>query len=245
MNPNRVIEKPSRIPDLVAVRYSEDRWRLLDELRVKALRILDTLRSFSCEGFIHGSIARGDVDQYSDIDVIVLKPVPSQTLELHLSLNGFKIYSRRITQATPGHTPKGHIYLDAYEKISVTFPLITFRPLEVEFYKFGGMADVTALERSLRVPGCTKRLTLIEPTIYGHLESNILGREGEVARRLDVDPEIVRERVRVLMRRDRVGRTGIFLKVDLGENESFERVFNRLIKGNPALRRTYLNRMRS
>ncbi|MGC8849761.1 MAG: nucleotidyltransferase domain-containing protein, partial [Candidatus Bathyarchaeia archaeon] len=193
---------------------------------------------------VHGSIARGDVDRCSDVDVIILKPFPSQALELSLTLNGFRIYSRRITQATPGHTPKGHIYLDVYEKASVTFPLMAFRPLEIEFYRFGGIADITALQRSIRVPGCTKRLTLIEPTRDGHLESNILGREAEVAEKLRIDPEIVRERVRVLMRRDRIGRTGVFLKVDIGEDESFEGVFKRLLESNPAVRRTYLNRMR-
>jgi predicted nucleotidyltransferase len=239
-----VIEKPSRIPDLITVKYSRERWRLLTELRGKAAGVLEALRRFSFEGFIHGSIARGDVDRYSDVDVILLAPASSQSLELSLTLNGFRIYSRRITQATPGHTPKGHIYLDAYEKISVTFPLMAFRPLEVEFYKFGGMADIKALSESLRVPGCTKRLTLIEPTIDGHLESNIIGREEEVAEKLDIHPEIVRERVRVLMRRDRIGRTGVFLKVDVRDDESFEGVFERLIKSNPALRRTYLNRIR-
>ena len=237
-------EKPSRILDRIEVRYGEERWRLLRELRDKALRILEILRRYSHEGFVHGSIARGDVDQYSDIDIILLKPASSQTLELSLTLNGFRIYSRRMTQATPGHTPKGHIYLDPYEKVSVTFPLMPFRPLEIEFYKFGGMADTTALEGSVRVPGCTKRLTLIEPTKNGHLESNIIGREAEVAEKLGISPQIVRERVRVLTRRDRIGRTGVFLKVDIGEEESFEGVFKRLLESNPALRRTYLNRMR-
>lgn len=229
---------------MIAVKYNEERWNLLRELRGRALRILEVLKRHSCEGFVHGSIARGDVDQYSDVDIILLKPLPSQTLELPLTLNGFRIYSRRITQATPGHTPKGHIYLDVYEKVSVTFPLITFRPLEIEFYRFGGMADINALRSSVRVPGCTKRLTLIEPTEDGHLESNILGREEEVAEKLGIDPKIVRERVRVLMRRDRIGRTGVFLKVDIGEDESFEGVFKRLLESNPAVRRTYLNRMR-
>jgi len=35
------------------------------------------------------------------------------------------------------------------------------------------------LRRGIRRPGCTKRLTLIQPTDDGHVESPIVGRESE------------------------------------------------------------------
>ena len=56
---------------------------------------------------------------------------------------------------------------------------------------------------------------LIEPTPRGHIESPVAGREGQVARLLDIDTRIVMERVRTLERRRTVGRTGVFLKHEL------------------------------
>ncbi len=213
-------------------------------MRREASKIIELLKELGSEGFVHGSLARGDVDQYSDIDIILLRPIPSHILELASSMGGYTTYGRRISQATPGHTPKGHIYLDPYEKVSITFPMIELRPLELEFYRFGGIIDETALKRDTRIPGCTKRLTLIKPTMEGHLETNIAGREVEVADILDVSSEIIRERIRVLSRRDRIGRTGVFLNIEVGEDESFGKVFKRLLESNPAIRRTYHTRKR-
>ena len=66
-----------------------------------------------------------------------------------------------------------------------------------------------------------KRLLLIEPTETGHTESGIAGREPEVARLLGIGRDSVDERVRVLSRRDSVGRTGVYLREDLEPGESF------------------------
>src|SRR5207245_7406557 len=91
-----------------------------------------------------------------------------------------------------------------------TIPLSEFRRLELEFYKFGGTANMEDLRLGIRRPGCTKRLTLKQPTDNGHIESPIVGRESEVARLLGVSSDIVRERIRVLTRRDTIRRTGVF-----------------------------------
>src|SRR5207245_2789548 len=72
-------------------------------------------------------------------------------------------YSREITQATPKHSPKAHIYLDPERTASITIPLSEFRRLELEFYKFGGTASMADLNRGIRTPGCPKRLTVIQP----------------------------------------------------------------------------------
>ena len=76
------------------------------------------------------------------------------------------------------------------------------------------------------------------------MESLVIGHEAEVARKVGVTVDIVRERVRVLTRRDRIGRTGIFVLAEVGKDETFESVMKSLIDTNPAIRRIYLSRTR-
>jgi predicted nucleotidyltransferase len=242
MEKKRGAEKPTRTWDELEKRYDETRWELLQTFRAKALAVIRTLQEAQMSSIVHGSVARGDVDSYSDIDVVIPYMVPSHRVEVSLGLGGFELFSRRIAQATPSHAPKGHIYLDPQEKVSVTFPLLDLRSLELDFFKFGGAVDSELLKREVRVPGCTKKLTLIEPTPQGHVESPVLGHEAEVARKVGVSIDIVKERIRVLTRRDRMGRTGIFLLADLGKDDTFEGVMKRLVDTNPAVRRIYLSR---
>ncbi len=195
--------------------------------------------------FVHGSSARGDVDEKSDIDIVIPVRVSTQMVEANLGLAGFKIYSREIAQATPMHSPKAHLFLDPEQKVAVTIPLSPFRSLEEEFYTYGGAASKSELQQGVRKKGCTKKLTLIEPSELGHVESLIIGREAEVAEILGVKPDIVRERVRVLGRRDEIGRTGIFLKLPIAEGASFEEALQQESRNNPALRRTLRKRQDS
>jgi len=230
-------EKPVTRQDWREKIYERAHWKLLRELRAKARKLMDVLESEGLIPSIHGSVVRGDVDKDSDIDVILESVVPSYKVELGLTGHGYEISSRRIVQATPSHSPKAHIYLDPEELLAVTFPLIPFRTLEWEFYKFGGLLNLPQLRDDLRVPGATKRLTLIEPTPTGHMESAIAGRESEVAKILNVHIEIVHERIRVLKRRDRIGRTGVFLSHQLDAQEQFEAAFRGLLKSRPEIRR--------
>jgi predicted nucleotidyltransferase len=163
--------------------------------------------------------------------------VSSTTIELALKLGGFKLFTRKIAQATPSHTPKAHIYLDALEQTCVTFPLASFRSLELEFYRFGGFLRVEDLMEGTRVPGCDKNLMLIQPTQRGHTASPIIGREGEVAEIVGVGVRIVEERIRVLTRREKVGRTGIVFSMELEEDAVFEEVLKRVADSNPIVRR--------
>jgi len=238
----KTAEKPRKLWDRIEVAYDAARWRLLDQYRSHAASVMEDLERQGIVSYVHGSIARGDVDDRSDVDMIIFEPILSQKIEFALTSSGYTIYLRRITQATPSHALKGHLYLDPYQKTSMTFPLLTFRRLENEFYRFGGMLDLEGMVERVRVPGCTKRLTLIEPTESGHLESRIDGREAEVSRLLGVSMEIVKERQRVLTRRDEVGRTGVFLTRDLAGDESFDQQVKRLIDSNPAVRRVYSRR---
>jgi len=230
--------KPSRIQDTITSTYSDSRWRVLENLRSKALKVLDGLGPWKTSALVHGSIARGDVDTMSDIDILVPASVSTQLVETSLETAGFQLASREIAQATPMHSPKAHLYLDLERKTAVTIPMAPFRRLEEEFYKFGGTVTWNGLKEHARTLGCTKRLTLIEPTETGHSESPVVGRESEVARMLGISPDIVRERVRVLSRRDSIGRTGIYLKIPVPEGVSFEEILDQQVRANPALRRT-------
>ena len=234
--------KPSRLVDSLSVTYDASHWRLLKSIRERTISIFGVLATWGNSALVHGSVARGDVDEESDIDILIPTSVSTQLVEAQLASSGNIPYSREITQATPKHSPKAHIYLDLERTASITIPLSEFRRLEFEFYKFGGTASMEDLNRGIRRPGCTKRLSLIQPTDDGHIESPIVGRESEVARLLSVSSDIVRERIRVLTRRDTIGRTGVFLKLVVPEGASFEEVLKSEAESNPALRRTLRGR---
>ncbi len=234
--------KPSRLADTLTVVYPEARWRLLKAFRKKTISIFNLLGAYGNSALVHGSVARGDVDEKSDIDILIASAISTQLLEAQLTSSGATVYSREITQATPSHSPKAHVFLDPDQAASITVPLAEFRRLELEFYLFGGTVNLQGLFVELRTPGCTKKLTLVQPTDEGHVESPVVGRESEVARLLSVSTDIVRERVRVLTRRDTVGRTGVFLRLPVPEGLSFEEVLRTVADSNPALRRTLRQR---
>jgi len=215
--------------------YNEKRWRLLQELRRKAEKIMEALESLNLRCIAHGSIARGDVTEKSDVDIFIPSPPSSFMVETALEQNGMPINRRIIVQATPSYAIKAYIEIE--ENVSVSFPLVKLRPLEREFYKFGGEISLEELKRNIRVPGVDKRLMLIEPTADGHIESSIIGREEYAARLLGVSVDIVWDRVKALTRRDEIGRTGVFLERELSPEESFELVLKRLADKNPAVRR--------
>ena len=225
------------LPVVKEVVYDSSHWMLLQDLREKAFKIMDALAARSLSSAVYGSVTRGDVNKKSDVDVIIPYTTSSHTVELALRMGGLQIFSRRIAQATPSHTPKAHIYLDAVDETCLTFPLTSFRSLELEFYRFGGFQQVEEIKTEKRVPGCDKRLRLIQPTQTGHVESLIRGREREVARIVGVGVRIVEERIRVLTRRERVGRTGIVFSRDLEEDEVFEEALKQVSDTNPIVRR--------
>jgi predicted nucleotidyltransferase len=137
---------------------------------------------------------------------------------------------------------KGHIILES--DVVVTFPLFKLMSREEEFYRWGGLVGREELDDEIRVNGVDKRLLLIEPTEVGHKESGVIGYENEVAKKVGVSIAIAQERVRVLTRRDNVGRTGVYLTRVLLEDESFEEVTKSLKDSDPALRRTIERRER-
>jgi predicted nucleotidyltransferase len=226
--------RPARVADTVEVVYDAKRWALFKQLRGRTKEIMLALAGRNIASIVHGSVARGDVDQASDVDIFVPSTVRSYEVELALEDAGLKPIEREIVVATPWQLPKAHIYLD--ENSSVTFPLVRPKRLEVEFYYFGGAADLRQVEREIRAAGVDKRLMLIEPTPRGHIESQVIGREAEVAKRIGVSQGIVRERVQVLTRRSDVGHTGVFIERKLAPDETFEAALERLVKENPEIK---------
>lgn len=219
------------------VTYSEKDWQRFEEFRKKTEEILRALQDFDLRGLAHGSIARGDLKKSSDIDIIILKTVPSYRVELALKEVGPPELGRKIVMATPWQLPKAHIPIS--ENATVTFPLEKPRRIEEEFYRFGGAVSLDQVQKEERVPGVDKRLVLIEPTEGGHKESGVVGREGEVAKKLDVSIDIVEERIDVLTRRNEIGRTGVFLEREVPPEESFESMWKKIREKNPKISRKY------
>ena len=227
--------KPTRRPDFREIVYDSARWALLDEFREKAMRIIAALEGFSLRTLVHGSIARGDVNKDSDIDVFVAEPQSSFLVETALERAELPINARLLIQATPNYAMKAYIEVDA--GTSVSFPLMRMRRVEREFYRFSGEVNLQKLKTCSRVAGVDKRLMLVEPTKKGHMESSIIGREEAVAKRIGVSVETVLDRVHALLKRDEVGRTGVFVKKEVSRDETFEMVLKRLADENPAIRR--------
>ncbi|RJS76808.1 DNA polymerase subunit beta [Candidatus Bathyarchaeota archaeon] len=227
--------KPERRFELREIIYDMKRWSLLKSFRQKAMRIMEALEAFHLESVVHGSVARGDVNKKSDIDVFI--PAQPSSFLVETALERFRIPANRrlVVQATPAYAMKAYIEID--ENTSVSFPLMKMRRVEREFYRFGGEATLEDLRNNRRVCGVDKRLMLIEPTEKGHRESTIVGREEEVAKLLGISTETVLDRVHALLRRDKIGRTGVFIERELSDSETFEMVLKNLADQNPAVRR--------
>ena len=217
------------------VEYSEKQWKTLARLRSKAIEMMKPLVEGHIYCIVYGSIARGDVSETSDIDIYLSTPPSPTLIEATLESAGIRYNRREIVQATPSYAAKGYIYLDAL--LSYSFPLVPLRPSEEDFTGFAGRISHDQLIKDVRVPGVNKELILIEPNDAGHIETPIKGIEGIVAKKLGVDTRIVYQRERTLERREKVGRTGVYIKRELSPDESFGSVFNELARNDSAIRR--------
>ncbi len=218
-----------------SVFYDPSHWKLLSSMRDEALGMMKPLRKAGLHPVVYGSVARGDVSPKSDVDVFVSQVSSSFSLERAIEDGGFNPLRRILIQATPNYALKGYIYVD--ERRSFSFPLTSLRVHERQFYVFGGELSCNELEKGERVPGVNKSLRLIEPVEGGHIESPVRGREEEVATLLKIDARTIRDRIRALSRRNKIGRTGVFLKRELPPDETFELVLKRLSDSIPAVRR--------
>jgi len=232
-------KKPNAHSNIIEVTYDIEHWKLLQIYRKKAKQIVSALERFHLQAIVHGSIARGDVNKTSDIDIFVFDPPSSFQIETALEAAKIWSKSRLVVQATPSYAMKAYIELD--DTTTVSFPLMRMRNVEREFYRFSGQVTRAQLEKKIRAVGIDKRLMLIEPTKKGHVESSIIGREDQTAKTLGVAVETVLDRVHALLKRDEVGRTGTFIKREVYSEETFEMALKKLVDENPAVRRRQKN----
>ncbi len=223
---------------------SEKVRNFLQVKRNRARRFLSIITENQLPGYIYGSVARGDVSQMSDIDIVI--PYPISSMQIELTLEKYQILDRRISQATPNHTPKAHIEFP--NDTTVTFPLVPFRDREENFYYFAGVCTLDELLKKQLKAGVNKRLELVQPVlkngVQGFLISPVIEHESRVAKLLDISLDVIQERVRVLTQRDKRGRTGVYLHRHLDQDEQFEKVLHALKAENVSLRRFLQRRSR-
>jgi predicted nucleotidyltransferase len=175
------------------------------------------------------------VHEFSDIDIVFIQQIPSFQIEFVLNKNGFENYFREIIMATPSDSIKLYIHLSELE--SITIPLSKMGKNVVEFYNFGGKINLNDLKSGIRVPGIDKRLVLIKPNLNGYEEISIIGNESFAAKEVGISIDIVNERKRILLKREKYGKTGVFLKRKLHLQESTEEVLKTLAKEKSIIRK--------
>lgn len=221
------------------VEYSEEHWNLLKNLRNKAMNVMEILEKRNFHPLCYGSIARGDVHENSDIDIVLKNRVPSYQLELMLESISNKITQIKIIQATPNDIIKAHYELE--DNVTITLLLTKIKSNAFEFYKFGGAIDFNKLKNDKRVPGIDKRLVLIKPNSKGHKESPLSEFRYEARKILNISQNMINQRIRILTKRDKKGRTGVFLQKILNPNQNVESELRELSRTNSLLRRSLEN----
>ena len=215
--------------------YSENDWALLKNKRETALKLLEIFTKEGFNPYIYGSVARGDVHENSDIDIIFIQQIPPFQIEFILNKNGYDNYFREIIMATPLDSIKLYIHLSELE--CITLPLSRLDKRFLEFYDFGGKINLNQLKSDLRVAGIDKRLVLVKPTPKGHEEISIIGNEARTAKEAGVSLDTLEERKKVLLRREKHGRTGVFLKRQLQINETTEEALKKLARKKSIIRK--------
>jgi predicted nucleotidyltransferase len=220
--------------EAIETQYTPCHWSLLQRLRDEALEMIHPLHRRHIQALAYGSIARGDVKPTSDIDIILPNPPAPAIIETLLETE-FNIIHREIIQATPNYAAKAYIH--TAEDRSYSLPLVPLRSYERDFYGFAGAVSYLQLSEGTRVPGVTKDLVLITPTPQGHTETPVTGHEGTTAKVLSIGVTAILDRVRTLRRREKLGRTGVYIQRTLHSHEDFGDVYHQLARRHPPLRR--------
>lgn len=228
--------RPVKIRDKTPVVYPDWRWRLLDSLREKALLLLQALDEIEEKPLVVGSVARGDVNSSSDIDIFFKGYVPSWRIALALEKVGVAVQAYRIVQATSQTALRFIAVVE--DKVEISVPMSRLRRTEEEFPNYAGAITIHHIINKLRVRGINKQLLFIEPTCYGHDEWSIIGREEESAKLLGISIETILERKSMREKRAREGRTGFLFNIEISGEESPEEFVCSLARKNPILRET-------
>ena len=215
--------------------YSEKDWTLLEKKRISAIKLLEMFGKEGLNPFTYGSVARGDVHEYSDIDIIFPQQIPTFQIEFILNKNGYERYFREIIMATPKDSIKLYIHLSELE--CITIPLSKPSKNVMEFYDFAGKINLKRLKSDIRVPGIDKRLVFIKPNSKGHEEVSIIDNESIAAKGVGISIKTINERKNVLLRREKHGRTGVFVKRPLEIHESTEEVLKKLANEKSVIRK--------
>jgi len=187
------------------VRYSKERWELLRRLRRRARRVIETLSELGLEGWVHGSVARGDVRKGSDVDVFVPHTTSPHVVDALVESSPYPVLKVVATLPTPRDCVRVKVLME--RNVEVVVPVTAPSDRELEFYDFSG------------------KLT---PREY-----SIIGREGEVAAKLGISTQLVNERIKALTRRDKVGVQGVHAKVEGPPGEPTVELLRRLARSNP------------
>lgn len=215
--------------------YTKNHWALLSNLREKTKKILLTFEKSNLTAIVHGSIARGNVNKLSDIDIVIPDLNPSFIIESALKRAKIEFKNRYMIQATPNTSMKAYIEID--EITTISFPLMRLNRVEREFYRFGGSLNLNQIIKKTRVSGVDKQLMIIEPTKMGHIEQSIIGLEDHVAKIVGISTQTVLNRVNILNKRKKIGKTGVFIKKQIAPDQTFEMELQRIANQNPAVRR--------
>ena len=215
--------------------YSTEHWEILNSLRNRAIEITKIFQNHQIDVLIYGSVARGDVKATSDVDIVIIPLLPSYRMEMMLEECQIPILGKRIIQATPNDVIKAHYELES--NTTITLLLTKFTQTPFEFYKFGGAVSYDQLRKQIRVAGVDKRLVLILPTSTGHEERALIENQNIAAKELDISISMIQQRIRVLTRRDKIGRTGVFLNDELAVDQNIEEYLYNLARTNHFIRR--------
>ena len=215
--------------------YDADHWATLQALHHQASQVTLLFHEQGFDTLTYGSVARGDVHPGSDIDIVLKPLLSSYRLELLLEDAGLRVLEKKIIQATPNDVIKANYILE--NDICITLLLTPFTRMPFDFYHFGGaLTHLETLDR-IRKPGVDKRLMLILPTSEGHQEKPLEDMQYEAPKLLGISQTMVTQRIRVLTRRDKVGRTGVFLNHPVALSENIEETLRNLASKNRLLRR--------
>lgn len=212
--------------------YTEKEKKILIELRKRTITILSMLENSGIHAFVHGSIARGDISQTSDIDINIPIQIPSYRIDL---MEEFTTADRQVIIGTPNSMVKG--VLTRHDGVTLSFPLSSPKERESQFYRFSGLLYLNGLLQNKRIAGVNKKLLLIEPEGEGYWKSSVHANKNRAIEVLGLSQQIVDERIRVLERRDTIGRTGMFLDYTLHPNENFDHALKKISDRNVIVKR--------